>query len=766
MPALKLDEPVDFHLSARYFRFNRHHAVRDVFDALVELITNSDDSYHRLHKHGSISSDGGRILIEYCEQRNDEPSYLRVHDRAEGMTIAEMHEKLADVGTKRSESGDRGFMARGVKDCTALGTLTVESIKDDYYYKCELTQAGKFIARARDKNPSRDLREQLSIPRRNGTVVTLQIGPEHRFPRFDTLARDLPWHYALRSIMSATSDTEVLLRRDSNANSKPMRLFRPEQKGTKVVDVTVDVEDYPDVTANLEIWRADEPLGDSGDKFREHGLIIKGIRAIHECSLLSPEIERDANSRRYFGTLSCPAIDDLLEEYDGRSHLGLPMTAENPCPIIDPNRQSGLDRAHPFVSKLLQQPIRHLQALLAKDREAQRSHQKEISNQETRSRLDRLGKAATKFLYEQVEDLNELTAEGEKGDSDAISKIGILIYPTYGRILVKDERRFTCYMHSKFVKQPNPVVQITSDSDAVAVLTPTIELHPHPSKPHIFTGGLEVRGDRAHSSVVVSAQYEDLPNAESCIEVVESVQMQHEFAEPLEFERSQYRVVRGKSKSLWVYAKVPDVISEETVIEITSSNSECVRIRGRCRLVPIEGTNFARGAIRVEGRKLSKRSVCVAADINGFHAEANMRVVDDNEAGAPIRIELRDEDFSNYRAKWADDENKPNLLLVSARHDSLKRYLGPSPAFEGQATVHFRILLAEIVGESVCRKSLGLEAKANPWEFELADLKEDHIIADTVLAALHKRVRSFVTVAHEIMLGDRELRRLSQNGQV
>lgn len=34
---VKLGEAVDFRLSTRYFRFNREHAVRDVFDALVTV---------------------------------------------------------------------------------------------------------------------------------------------------------------------------------------------------------------------------------------------------------------------------------------------------------------------------------------------------------------------------------------------------------------------------------------------------------------------------------------------------------------------------------------------------------------------------------------------------------------------------------------------------------------------------------------------------------------------------------------------------------
>src|SRR6266446_5734966 len=142
---MKLGQPIDIHLAARYYQFNRAFAIRDVFDALVELITNSDDSYHRLFKKGLRPHDGGQILIEYLAQRGGNPSFVIVHDRAEGMTLDEMKTNLGDVGTRRSEEGDRGFMARGAKDCTELGAMTVESIKDDRYYKCELTSKPQFV---------------------------------------------------------------------------------------------------------------------------------------------------------------------------------------------------------------------------------------------------------------------------------------------------------------------------------------------------------------------------------------------------------------------------------------------------------------------------------------------------------------------------------------------------------------------------------------------------------------------------------------------
>ncbi len=129
------------------------------------------------------------------------------------------------------------------------------------------------------------------------------------------------------------------------------------------------------------------------------------------------------------------------------------------------------------------------------------------------------------------------------------------------------------------------------------------------------------------------------------------------------------------------------------------------------------------------------------------------------EPALPIEIDFSPEPFGNFRARWADHEGKPNLLLISVVHPSVSRYLDPaSEGFPGQEKPWFRVLLAEIVAESVCRKALVLEAKERPWEFNWADLKEDNVIADDVLAKLQQRMRKFVGDAHKVMLSDSEIK--------
>ena len=160
---MKVHKRENIEIDRRYVIHNRDAAIADIYDALVEIITNCDDSYRRLRKrdrHAPV----GHILIE-TEHRRNNPSLLIVRDKAEGMTINAMREKLKRMGKRTSEISDRGFMARGFKDCTALGDIRVDSIVNGRHYACRLTRDLDFDLLTPDKgeNATDALRDNLGI---------------------------------------------------------------------------------------------------------------------------------------------------------------------------------------------------------------------------------------------------------------------------------------------------------------------------------------------------------------------------------------------------------------------------------------------------------------------------------------------------------------------------------------------------------------------------------------------------------------------------
>jgi len=198
------------------------------------------------------------------------------------------------------------------------------------------------------------------------------------------------------------------------------------------------------------------------------------------------------------------------------------------------------------------------------------------------------------------------------------------------------------------------------------------------------------------------------------------------------------------------------VVATETRIEVKSEDSEKVAVRGKCILLPVVGSNYAEAGITVEGKTLRARTR-VVAEFGSHKADTIVRIIDTREEeGVPLRFDIRDQDFGNFRAMWAIHEGKPNLLLISARHKSLSRYLGPQPVFEGQETPHFRVLLAEIVAEMVCRRLLSEEARLRPRDFEFSSTSHEAI--EEVFGFFARRMREFLPKAHAAMLSDNEVR--------
>ena len=66
--SLSVGQPVDLQTHKRYFQHQRDYAIGDVYDAIVELVTNADDSYARLFRQKARSRDGGDVLIEHRER--------------------------------------------------------------------------------------------------------------------------------------------------------------------------------------------------------------------------------------------------------------------------------------------------------------------------------------------------------------------------------------------------------------------------------------------------------------------------------------------------------------------------------------------------------------------------------------------------------------------------------------------------------------------------------------------------------------------------
>jgi len=719
----------------------------------VEHITNADDSYHRLCTAQKIPNDGGKILIECQEKRNGRGSVVIVRDRAEGMTFEDMDRKLRRVGDKTSVAGDRGFMGAGAKDCTAIGDIKFESIKDDRYFWYEIMHIdGEINHGPRKGERANDVtRRRLGIKHGNGTTVTLALLSEQSLPRIQTLRERLACHVQLRDIVADRSDTQLFITKSSDRNPIRIRLAQPE--GDLKVDETFQIHGWDGASASLRIWKSPSRLESDGPDFDRHGITIKGQRAIHEHSMLEDRLKRDENATFYFGRLECTYIDRLMEEFSQRHLTREPRDPRNSKILVDPNRRSGLDRYHPFTNELLKIPIHRLDGLLQEEKRRQRAADRSIANEDTIKRFEQYGRIADKCLQEHLEDAEDY-GDGDVG-KNVFSKTNVVIAPQFSSLVVGERKALNVYVSKEVLIADGAVVSFSSlNPDAVSVDTPACALMDHPQREDaVYATATVVGAKPTHradikATVVIGGRESDVV---ARLRVTEDDLPEHEFAEPFEFQYESYRIREQRSRPIRLYARVPDVLTAPMEVRVIPEDHTCVGVLGRCVLRPVRGREYAVGEIRVEGRRLKSVSA-IRAILGDRRAQTTVQVVEKWDGdGVQIKVTpVEVEGFGGvFRAIW--DRDNTNELKVAIKHPSIRRYLGPPPDYAGQSHPVYRVLIAEIVAESVGRRIV--------QERETMGLDEYEDVGD-VFYNVQKYAQDFLSKAQSVAFSDDEVRNM------
>lgn len=229
---------------------------------IVELLTNSDAAYARLgsdqqRKHRPIS-----ITVNHVER------YFEIKDRAEGMSPKTVEEKFTKGGAT-SDAGHRGYFGLGAKDCAAFGSLELHTVdKDGNYSTVKIPGNFRDCSGDHGKATAEDYRKiHGENRRRSGTAIRVDIDSHElggaRIPRFDTLARDLRTHYALRSLIKRNKvHLNVITGKKNNAEQLvyPGFPWENNRKAKQIVDTELEVSGYPDSCPKLVLYELAEPI--------------------------------------------------------------------------------------------------------------------------------------------------------------------------------------------------------------------------------------------------------------------------------------------------------------------------------------------------------------------------------------------------------------------------------------------------------------------------------------------------------------------------
>ena len=209
----------------------------NAISALVELITNCDDSYRRLE--GENVPVDGRINVLY--QKEGYSGRFAVRDNAAGMSYEELSHAFEKYGAATSgfKAGKAvtGFFGTGAKN--ALGGMSdgrICTFKDDIFTECRVFLDGNnLMGEIDDAQPATAaLRSKHEIDA-NGTVAYFSADPEkgQRVPQFDTVFQCLANHWRLRKIMTNRKRKVFLI--NVGEKLKKRRLTYGLQRGKEVL---------------------------------------------------------------------------------------------------------------------------------------------------------------------------------------------------------------------------------------------------------------------------------------------------------------------------------------------------------------------------------------------------------------------------------------------------------------------------------------------------------------------------------------------------
>ncbi len=308
--------------------------------ALVELITNSDDSYSRLEKQNIPVS--GNISVSYDRHQNG--AILTVSDQSEGMCLERLRSVLSYGGAhsllSKGETSGRGYFGRGMKQAVyGLGHGWIESVYDGRFSRVDLFRAelGNYVYDDwdGDKPVTEEDYNRLNIPNGyNGTKVTIIVdNPQVNIPYFRSLVTAVNNNVYLRDLLERRNVELINRTRTDKASAKVLlRYEAPESDlllGPNLPKSFVFQEtEYPFFLTLRKAHNTDLIL--KGDE-RTNGLLVISGTAVLDCQFF--RYENQLGTEYLFGKVSCPGLAEMLGK--GR-------------PVISDERD-GLNLKEPFV---------------------------------------------------------------------------------------------------------------------------------------------------------------------------------------------------------------------------------------------------------------------------------------------------------------------------------------------------------------------------------------------------------------------------------
>ena len=466
---------------------------KDVLRALVEIITNSNDSYSRLEDADKPAS--GEIIIDVWRKHKN--SVIRVRDFAEGMDDVRMDKVVGTYGEATSglkqDLHVRGMWGRGLKDAIfGLGYGYVISIRDDMFYRSSLLLKDGVPTFDLDEPipATEELRVKHGIPDGNGTVIEIIVSRvDIKMPQFENLRNYLQRHFELRTIMGNQSRLIILrsLAGSDKIKDEHVLSYKPP-KGEKVLDEKFEIEGYP-ASARLQLLRSSIQLstrGEEGD-YADAGLLVISQSTVISLTML--KFENDPYASFFYGSIECDYLHDLLK---------------NDEPVLTATRD-GINWTLPFAKALKQAVENRIEPLVQVEREHAMQDEQMKLDKRLRKKLDKTIRELNVIASSELSERSSTPSDGKQEPPPA----GLEFAPA--RVFVQTGQMISLMLRAKLSPRiaDGATVFIVSDNSEVDVLTPKVQIKAVNDRSDIGIAKIQVEGKQVGNEATITAYLGD-----------------------------------------------------------------------------------------------------------------------------------------------------------------------------------------------------------------------------------------------------------------
>jgi hypothetical protein len=395
--------------------------------------------------------------------------------------------------------------------------------------------------------------------------------------------------------------------------------------------------------------------------------------------------------------------------------------------LLDPFRD-GLILEHPFSQKLYKKCKEILRPFIEELKANEAPPKRCVTDKNLERKLDNLSKEISKVFEKKLSELEE-ELPTEDVDDPRIKKlsIGLHIIPS-GEIpiIVDQPKTFSIVVkHYEALDESLPVDVVSSDPDNIKIRISPVFLKKFSEDKKVGTTTFTVEGSKIETEAFIEIRYDGYDNG-------------------LSFEKPLYHLQINKEKTLVLRLKPAAKLDNQIQAEIISDHPAEIVVKGggKCLLRETDNPIVLAGNCKIVGRQLKAKG-SITARVKGFDHAHTQVIVEEREqppSGVKLKFDPIEDDFRPLRYKW--DEKDPYLMLIGAKHPSIRKYLGEptEQGYPGLNSPLYHAVLAEVIAEASAFRILEKQfAQEN-------DKKLDYTDTDSYY---HKHFSEFLTITHK-----------------